>query len=209
MKIAVIAGENEKAELLENGINTNIEVVWLNSPENIPADCNCCIDLLFNNESGRIQLLSSFTIPLIAVNAVAITSAGLLGNFIRINGWPTFLNRDTIEACCTLESIKAKAEEVFACFNKKISWMPDTPGFVAARIISSIINEAYLALGENVSTKAEIDTAMKLGTNYPYGPFEWSRKIGLTYVYQLLKAMAEENERYKPAEQLTKEVSAL
>ena len=60
-----------------------------------------------------------------------------------------------------------------------------------------------------MSTKAEIDTAMKLGTNYPYGPFEWSSKIGLNHVNQLLKAMAEENERYKPAEKLTKEVLSL
>lgn len=209
MKIAVIAGENEKAEFLENGINTSNEVLWLNSPESVPADCNCCIDLLFNNESSRVQLLSSLTIPLIVVNAVAITSAGLPGNFIRINGWSIFIKRHTIEACCLQESMKGKVEEVFACFNKKINWTPDIPGFVAARIISSIINEAYLALGEKVSTKAEIDTAMKLGTNYPYGPFEWSSKIGLTYVYQLLKAMAEENERYKPANELTKEVSAL
>jgi 3-hydroxyacyl-CoA dehydrogenase len=42
-----------------------------------------------------------------------------------------------------------------------------------------IINEAYFALEDNVSTKAETDIAMKLGTNYPYGPFEWGQLIGL------------------------------
>ena len=209
MKIAVIAGENEKEELIAHGVTDNTEIQWISSPEEVTADCNCCIDLLFNNESSRVQLLSSLTIPLIAVNAVAITSAGLPGNFIRINGWSTFLKRDIIEACCSQESMKAKAAAIFACFNKKINWTPDIPGFVAARIISAIINEAYLALGENVSTKAEIDTAMKLGTNYPYGPFEWSNKIGPSDVHQLLKAMAVENERYKPAEELTKEVLAL
>ena len=41
-----------------------------------------------------------------------------------------------------------------------------------------IINEAFLALQEGVSTKEEINTAMKLGTNYPLGPFEWVEKIG-------------------------------
>lgn len=209
MKIAVIAGENEKAALLSNGINENIEVLWLTAPENVPADCNCCMDLLFNNESNRVQQLSSLALPLIVVNAVAIKSAGLPAHFIRINGWPAFLKRDIVEACCLEETMKAKAAEVFACFNKKIYWTLDIPGFVAARIISSIVNEAYLALGENVSTKDEIDTAMKLGTNYPYGPFEWSNKIGLNNIYRLLKALAIENERYKPAEELIKEVRAL
>ena len=209
MKIAVIAGENEREELLANGVIANTEILWINSPEKVPADCDCCIDLLFNNDPGRIQALSSLKAPLIIVNAVTNTLAGLPANFIRINGWPTFLKRNTIEASRTLESMKSKAEEILAVFNKKISWSPDTPGFVSARIISTIINEAYLAWGEGVSTKAEIDTAMKLGTNYPYGPFEWSSKIGLDHVYYLLKSLSDENERYKPAEKLTKEVFAL
>lgn len=209
MKIAVIAGEIERQELLAQGVKANVELQWVNSPEKVSSDTDCCIDLLFNDDASRIQLLSSLDTLLIIINAVTITSDSLPDNFIRINGWSTFLKRDIIEACCSQESMKAKTEEVLACFNKKTSWTADKPGFVAARIISCIINEAYLALGENVSTKVEIDTAMKLGTNYPYGPFEWSRKIGLSDVYQLLKTMAVENERYKPAEELTKEVLAL
>lgn len=209
MKIAVIAGENEKEELLANGVMANTEILWINSPEKVPADCDCCIDLLFSNDPVRIQALSSLKTPLVIVNAVTNTLAGFPGHFIRINGWPSFLKRDTIEASCTLESMKVKAEEIFACFNKKISWTPDTPGFVSARIISTIINEAYLAWGEEVSTKAEIDTAMKSGTNYPYGPFEWSDKIGLAHVYHLLKTLSEKNKRYEPAEKLTKEVFTL
>jgi 3-hydroxybutyryl-CoA dehydrogenase len=35
-----------------------------------------------------------------------------------------------------------------------------------------------LVWDDEISTKAEIDIAMKLGTNYPYGPFEWSEKSG-------------------------------
>ena len=49
-----------------------------------------------------------------------------------------------------------------------------------------IINEAFIALREGVSTKEEINTAMKLGTNYPYGPFEWAGKIGIERVNALL-----------------------
>jgi 3-hydroxybutyryl-CoA dehydrogenase len=66
-------------------------------------------------------------------------------------------------------------------------------------VIAMIINEAYFALGDAISTPAEIDTAMKLGTNYPYGPFEWGEKIGLLQVYQLLAKLAEDNSRYTAA----------
>jgi len=72
-----------------------------------------------------------------------------------------------------------------------------------------IINEAYFALGDKVSTKDEIDTAMKLGTNYPYGPFEWSRKIGLKNVYQLLSVLSKEDHRYIAAPCLEEEVAKL
>jgi 3-hydroxybutyryl-CoA dehydrogenase len=95
-----------------------------------------------------------------------------------------------------------------AVFNKKIEWVPDIPGFVTARVISMIINEAYFALDENVSSKEEIDTAMKLGTNYPYGPFEWAKAIGLKNVYDLLKHLAELNNRYTPSALLQKEAQS-
>ena len=68
-----------------------------------------------------------------------------------------------------------------------------------------IINEAYFALEEGVSTKEEIDTAMKLGTNYPYGPFEWAKKIGLKNIFQLLDKLHKTNLRYEPAALLKKE----
>jgi len=62
-----------------------------------------------------------------------------------------------------------------------------------------IINEAFLTVEENVSVEKEIDTAMKLGTNYPYGPFEWGEKIGLNKVVYLLEVLEKEQNRYKPA----------
>jgi 3-hydroxybutyryl-CoA dehydrogenase len=58
-------------------------------------------------------------------------------------------------------------------------------------VISTIINEALIALMEGVSTREEIDTAMKLGTNYPYGPFEWAEKIGMERVDSLLAQLRE------------------
>jgi len=38
--------------------------------------------------------------------------------------------------------------------------------------------------------------AMKLGTNYPFGPFEWSEKIGINKVFELLRSLSMENDRY-------------
>ena len=77
-------------------------------------------------------------------------------------------------------------------------------GLLQARIIAMIINEAYYALEENVSTKEQIDIAMKLGTNYPYGPFEWSEKIGIEKIYFLLEKLSAQNKRYTIAAAIKK-----
>jgi 3-hydroxybutyryl-CoA dehydrogenase len=68
-----------------------------------------------------------------------------------------------------------------------------------------IINEAFFALSENVTTIEEIDTAMKLGTAYPYGPFEWGNKIGLQNIVTLLKKLSKKQPRYIPCELLVQE----
>jgi 3-hydroxybutyryl-CoA dehydrogenase len=78
---------------------------------------------------------------------------------------------------------------------------------IAPRIIAMIVNEAYFGLEDNISTKNEIDIAMKLGTNYPYGPFEWSEKIGLHNIYQLLINLSKQDKRYTPANLLATEAT--
>ena len=87
---------------------------------------------------------------------------------------------------------------------KKIIATPDEPGFISARIISMIINEAFYAKGENISTENEIDIAMKLGTNYPFGPFEWANEIGIKNIYDLLVSLSKNDVRYNPSPLLEK-----
>jgi 3-hydroxybutyryl-CoA dehydrogenase len=84
--------------------------------------------------------------------------------------------------------------------------LPDIAGMFTPRTISMIVNEGYFALQEEISSKKEIDIAMRLGTNYPYGPFEWSEKIGLKKIYNLLEQLAHTDKRYVPAPLLVKEV---
>ncbi|HMK39173.1 MAG TPA: 3-hydroxyacyl-CoA dehydrogenase family protein, partial [Bacteroidota bacterium] len=57
------------------------------------------------------------------------------------------------------------------------------------------------ALGERVARRVDIDTAMKLGTNYPLGPLEWGMKIGVEQVRAVLEGMRSgfDEERYRTA----------
>jgi 3-hydroxybutyryl-CoA dehydrogenase len=126
-------------------------------------------------------------------------------NFIRINAWPGMLKRGRME-CVANAEIRGEAEKVLGFLHKKVDWLPDTPGMVFPRVISMIINEAWFAWGEGVSSKAEIDTAMQLGTNYPLGPFAWGDLIGLNRICHLLSVLAEKDDRYRIAPALLQEV---
>jgi 3-hydroxybutyryl-CoA dehydrogenase len=86
-------------------------------------------------------------------------------------------------------------------------WHKIAPGgdaWIVARVLSAIINEAYFALGEGVATAEDIDTAMRLGTNYPSGPFAWGDKIGLDLVLDTLLRLEDwyRDGRFAPAPRL-------
>jgi 3-hydroxybutyryl-CoA dehydrogenase len=74
---------------------------------------------------------------------------------------------------------------------------------IVARIELAIINEAYEAVGEGVAEPADVDKAMKLGANHPYGPFERAGQLGLREVIDGLRALeARYGERYRIARTL-------
>lgn len=198
MQVVVLTNEVLKEELLNDTSSVTEEVIWTESIHQVLGyqNADVFIDLLFENEHTII--LRNFSHPLIIINSVEITLKETNSSFVRINGWPGFLKSPAIEASCLNESNKQIAEKVFALFNKKLEWLPDEVGFVTPRIISMIINEALIALKEGVSTKEEIDTAMKLGTNYPYGPFEWSEEIGLEKIKSLSEKLSKDQHRYSP-----------
>jgi 3-hydroxybutyryl-CoA dehydrogenase len=60
---------------------------------------------------------------------------------------------------------------------------------LALHVISCIVNEAFLALSEGVATAEDIDRAMKLGANYPKGPFQWVEEIGARSIVETLDSL--------------------
>jgi 3-hydroxybutyryl-CoA dehydrogenase len=207
MRLVVLANEQLKEELLSTGINDTCKIDWINSSNDLSsyADADAMIDLLFeHNGYDSAQLTARLKRP-VFVNSMNKSIAEIGLPVIRINAWPGFLKRSIAEVCCNDEVSKNDAEKILGLLNRKAEWVPDIKGFISSRVVSMIINEAYFALQENVSTKEEIDIAMKLGTNYPYGPFEWSKKIGLKNIAALLTELSLTEKRYQPADLLLKE----
>lgn len=115
---------------------------------------------------------------------------------------PTFLQNSLVEVAPSVHTIEATMEVVrkfFASLGKEIAIVQDRAGLVLPRILCQIINEAMFAAQTNVASPSDIDTAMKLGTNYPLGPIEWGEKIGFDQVRATLDALFDDmhEERYR------------
>jgi 3-hydroxybutyryl-CoA dehydrogenase len=65
----------------------------------------------------------------------------------------------------------------------------DAPGLVVARTLAMLINEAADAVHQGVCSPQGADQAMKLGVNYPAGPFEWLAQWDAAEVIAVLDAL--------------------
>jgi len=204
VKIIVLADVYVKQEFKKKQINANIQVTYIENLLEIPDSYADTFFLLKEEINWKDHKIFEGKPVFINSTICTLKELDLPENFNRVNGWLTFINREIWEIATCKEDI---VKDIFEKLEWKYIKVVDEPGLVSARIISMIVNEAFFALGEGVSTKSEIDVAMKLGTNYPYGPFEWSDIIGLEKVHNLLEKLAKTDSRYSVAPAMKKELS--
>jgi 3-hydroxybutyryl-CoA dehydrogenase len=171
------------------------------------GDYDVIFDLNLDDDPSNLSIYANLKDVPVFVNAVKLTLNEMVyatGSKIRcqlfgINALPTFLSQTTWEISLYRKFLMP---ELSALMKKiKLDFLPveDRIGLVKPRIIFMIINEACYTLQEGTASIADIDTSMKLGTNYPYGPFEWCDRIGITSVFESLASLYEDtkDERYK------------
>ncbi|MFY8024072.1 MAG: 3-hydroxyacyl-CoA dehydrogenase family protein [Sediminibacterium sp.] len=168
------------------------EFIQYNSLSTAITDADLFIDTCFEEEGPAFL---SVTTTLVLVNAVITTSKKMPENFVRYNGWGGFFTQSKMEIAGNEETVK-KAIDLLTPLGIETVVAADEVGMISPRVVSMIINEAFFAIHEEVSSKEEINTAMKLGTNYPFGPFEWCDKIGLNNIKMLLAELAKNDLRY-------------
>ncbi len=155
---------------------------------------------LFSNYQDHEGLTVFINAPKICLAELSFFQEGELSNTVfGFNGLPTFIGRDILEVSALEASQHEKLDSVCKAMGTDFEIVNDRVGMVTPRIIAMIINEAFYTVQEGTATKEDIDLGMKLGTNYPFGPFEWLEIIGVRNVYELLEALYEDTkeERYK------------
>lgn len=87
---------------------------------------------------------------------------------------------------------------------RKVTVIQDSPGFIAQRMLAMIGNLGCEMAQIGLASPNDIDTAMKLGLNYPKGPFEICDHLGCSRVWRILERLQAltGDDRYRPSQWL-------
>ncbi len=217
MTILIIGNREEEKECQQKFGMEHIYVLATNHGDAAIglASADVIFDFLIAVNSVQLKIYEGKLKAIIFLNTTSISLAELFyrtsvdckNSFFGFCGMPTFLNRPLFEVCLKEKESEKVLTEICDRLATEFCVVEDRVGLVTPRIICMIINEAYYTAQEGTATPTDIDLAMKLGTNYPFGPFEWCKKIEISNVYKLLSAVYEDtkDERYKICALLKKE----
>lgn len=127
--------------------------------------------------------------------------------FYGMNALPSFIDRPKLEMTMLDPSDLMVLEATMKTLGLDYELVQDQVGMVTPRVVCMIINEAAFVLGEGTASVQDVDLGMKLGTNYPKGPFEWCDAIGVHNVVGVIEALqnATGDSRYKLAPRLRRQ----
>ncbi|MEO5984021.1 MAG: 3-hydroxyacyl-CoA dehydrogenase family protein [Ferruginibacter sp.] len=200
MKIVITGSRESIEELTQN--NAGVDWVEVKNVSDFLSHIDA--DAFINLHPDAAVFAYPETLKCIFINSVItpLSEMKAHNNLVRINGWKGFLKREIWELATEKDN---GVDAVLRAIGKKFLIVKDQPGLISARILAMIINEAYFAKEEGVSTETEIDIAMQLGTNYPKGPFSWAEEIGKKNILLLLNKLMVTDKRYTPAPLLQQE----
>jgi 3-hydroxybutyryl-CoA dehydrogenase len=171
---------------------------------------DCVFDFLLMDDPARQQLYATGTQP-VFVNSVNKMLAETIrprgGPVFGFNGWPGCVERALLEVSCFKPEEEPRLRAACELLGTDYRLVDDRVGLVTPRVLAMIINEAYFTVQDGTASRADIDRAMQLGTNYPHGPFAWCERIGIAQVYRLLEDLYNDthDERYRVAPLLKKD----
>ena len=216
MKVLLIGDETRRSELLaalQTTANQRlISHIHQQNPDEHPEYVydyyDVIIDISFDQHPiRREQYAHLLPHKIVFVGAACTQLAKEFGRYhfatppvcsiICFNNLPTLMGKQLWELSSL--SDKTDANALLSNWGITPAWVADRVGMVTPRIIAMIINEACFTLQEGTATIDDIDKGMKLGTNYPHGPFEWADRIGIAHIYELLTAVYNDthDERYR------------
>jgi 3-hydroxybutyryl-CoA dehydrogenase len=116
---------------------------------------------------------------------------------------------EIIRAYQTSDETVARGTAFCQALKKETIVAKDYPGFITTRVGLTMIAEAVRCLEEGVGSIEDIDKGMRLGFNFPMGPFELADLVGVDVTLHVLDAArANLGERFTPSPLLRNMVTA-
>ena len=210
MKIFVRGEKIRTAELKNKLANVSCEWTIIDDTNLSNFDLHgfdIIFDLDFDEHPDQLKYYAGLANKPVFLSSVKIQLANAVHTYGRkpecflfgINALPGFINRNMLEVSAYQKSDENALLTCMASLGSPYQLVQDRTGMVTPRILFMIMNEACYTVQEGTAEIHDIDTAMKLGTNYPMGPFEWADKVGIKHVYETLEALYQDthDERYK------------
>jgi 3-hydroxybutyryl-CoA dehydrogenase len=120
--------------------------------------------------------------------------------------FPLVKRRTIMGTPLTERAYRDGAQGLLAADGVPVTVCRDSPGFIAQRIVSMIVNIGCSIAQSRTAQPADIDRAVTLGLNYPSGPFRFGDVLGADRVHKVLSAMYRiyGDPRYRPNIWLTR-----
>ncbi len=122
---------------------------------------------------------------------------------------PLDLRRTLMLTATTSASARDIAWALLAADGVPVTLINDSPGFIAQRVLATVVNIAAQIAQRGIASVADIEDAVQLGLGYPHGPLAWGDRIGGARILQILRTMQAEtgDPRYRPSPWLVRRVA--
>ncbi|HKW43740.1 MAG TPA: 3-hydroxybutyryl-CoA dehydrogenase [Thermoplasmata archaeon] len=164
-------------------------------------DALCALDVVFASNTSSLSITEM---------ASATKRADRVIGMHFFNPAPVMKLVEVIRGSETSDATVDLIKGLCARLGKEAVEVRESPGFVVNRLLVPMMNEAFNLLQEGVASAADIDKAMKLGTNMPMGPFELADYTGLDIGLDVMEVLHREtgDPKFRPSPLLRKYVRA-
>jgi 3-hydroxybutyryl-CoA dehydrogenase len=114
---------------------------------------------------------------------------------------PLSLRRTLMLTASTTAAARDAAVGMFSSDGVPVTLINDSAGFIAQRVIATIVNIACNIVQRGIASVADLEDAVPLGLAYPRGPLAWGEQIGASRILAILRAQQEAtgDPRYRPS----------
>ena len=107
-------------------------------------------------------------------------------------------------------AVRDAAHALLAAGGNPVTVIHDSPGFIAQRMIATIVNISAEIAQKRIATPDDINKAVRLGLAYPQGPLEFGDSLGADRILKILRTMHEfyGDPRYRPSPWLIRRARA-